>query len=212
MSLAIADNRLLPALLPPFSIAAGASTFTWTNALGVRVLIVLSGGIVTAISITRLGISPSLGLTSGSYILDPGDQLDHESELSVGDRLVILDELPDLAINFVELVDAIDFLVRVAVCAVQAHRQLGNAAFIHHVERLAREQQGIRRDDDVTFRQGRSDHPQKFLPFLMDEYFAKSDQIDPFQISMIDPSGVFFEILDRHISLRPINAQGFRAV
>src|SRR5579875_2167322 len=75
MSLAIADNRLLPALLPPFSIAAGASPFTWTNALGVRVLIVVSGGIVTAISITRLGISTSLGLTSGSFILDPGDSI-----------------------------------------------------------------------------------------------------------------------------------------
>src|SRR5579875_1831193 len=71
MSLAIADNRLLPALLPPFSIAAGASPFTWTNALGVRVLIVVSGGIVTAISITRLGISTSLGLTSGSLTSPP---------------------------------------------------------------------------------------------------------------------------------------------
>src|SRR5579875_1053225 len=93
MSLAIADNRLLPALLPPFSIAAGESSFTWTNALGVRVLIVVSGRIVTAISITRLGISTSLGLTSGSFILDPGDSI---TEPEVNPRLV---DMPSLGLT-----------------------------------------------------------------------------------------------------------------
>src|SRR5579875_1414215 len=74
-SLVIEIAVTVPPLTTIRTLTPNASPFTWTNALGVRVLIVVSGGTVTAISITRLGISTSLGLTSGSFIIDPGDSI-----------------------------------------------------------------------------------------------------------------------------------------
>lgn len=61
---------------PPTTVSVGASPFTFTNTESVPVLLTVSGGTVTNLSMssTLLGVI-SLGLLGGSWHLNPGHSL-----------------------------------------------------------------------------------------------------------------------------------------
>lgn len=75
-SLPIAGNRDLGGKgQSPFTIPAATGTFVYTNPFTYNLEVIVSGGTVTAISITRGGTTIAAGLLSGTFILAQNDSI-----------------------------------------------------------------------------------------------------------------------------------------
>lgn len=62
--------------LAPSGITVGASPFTYQNTSNIHVDVLISGGTVTTISISRDGVNFfAVGLLAGQYRLSPGDSV-----------------------------------------------------------------------------------------------------------------------------------------
>ena len=76
MVLAVAIGSTAPAVTLPANQAVGASPYVYVNASGVRQQVLVSGGTVTAVEVSRDGTNyfPA-GVLAGSITLNPGDRV-----------------------------------------------------------------------------------------------------------------------------------------